>query len=1339
MLRKRMRKVSAAITAVLLLQLLLAAVAAAGPYDPDLHQSDNVTIGQDLFPGQIIDGFNTADDVARWKAGTNTQSVQFATSMLNGPNGPYEGAGMLEEVPSVVKVYEWRSIYREFDEPLDLSNFRYLAFAADSYGWQAADYAMKITLFSGDDQFENVAMIAHDSWSRVFVDLSGWAGRSSISKIEISFMQNFDLAGIEPGAPGYDSWNGRFQIDSLAATNALDLTFTGEGATEGFTATGGGSVEATGGQLVYSIGGEGDALESPVLAIDAGKRNGLAVTMTNEIGASQLTVQWKTEGGDWNDADSKTFDIPAEGTFTQDLNFSDQAAWTGTIAAFRFLVPASSGTLKIDQIRPKWVPPLPTSYQGTAQARIVADGQIEMEGTLPQSYADAHPNERLYLFELATYEDPETALAAAAPLADTELTASFRFETGVNDGQRSRLYSKFVVASRSGDGTYAPVAAPQYVVNPEAAAANTEPYPTAKSIKGLQVQMTGDAQELGISHAALNVAYNQLTYKTNNHPDNTIPYEVEGKTYYFRKNQIEQLDRQIKSLSDNGIIVTLILIMYDTKDPDSANEYLLHPDAQPGGTVYALNTSNAIGVEYVKAVTKFLADRYSMPNEPYGRAVNYIVGNEVGQNQVWNNMGPKTVDAYVRQYAQTLRLVDTIVKSAYANARTYISLDHFWDENLGGDSMWKYDNKVIVDQLTQLTKSEGDFGWNIAFHPYPEDLFNPRFWNDADAAESPDTKLITFKNLDVLVNYMKQQNNLYDGAMRRIILSEQGFHSLANTPDDQKLQAAAYAYAYYKVKFLDGIDAFILHRHVDHGQEGGLNLGLWTHEPGSVVTPYQHKTIYDVFKYIDTSRSAEVTDFAKSVIGIGDWKDVIPNFDPGKLADRPIPAANGLDFIKKNNQADADGSFENGTDGFAASDEVTAVRRDAGDAFEGDGYLTALVNSAYSLNWAGVQKKFAQPVDARKTPYFTAALAIPNAKPNKSYYAKIIAYSGNDSVEGTAKLDPAQGWQQLALPLGKWEGAKSIDRVKIWVRSEGGEPWSGQIRIDDATFAKSVTADPKYANMEVEARLVSPKLEAGSQMEVTVTNHGSAELNGVLDVQSSGGLTVQPAGVPSPESLAPGISVPIPLHGIGTDESATFTLQAVNYTPQDGAEPTLTLSYKGRPFPFVLAADDPGTPADGSSYGFEGSVQGWTAGDNVASVDAVQSFANGPGSPSEGQYALAAHSQPAAATAWRTVKVAPGTPLDLSAAKAFAYDIDSYGGVPGATYETRITLRSDSGDPFTYTTAMSPDKWNRITADISGWAGRSAVTSVEISFHAVGNDMAWTSDFQLDSVGPVQP
>ncbi|XID90171.1 DUF5722 domain-containing protein [Paenibacillaceae bacterium WGS1546] len=1314
------RSVSASLSVMMLLQLLLAAAVSAGPYDPELRESAHVSTGRDIYPARIVDDFNTPESVQAWKPGANTKSVLYVTSLLNGPNQPFEGAGALEQMPEPVKVYEWRTIYREYAQPLDLSGYRYLALAANSWGWQpAADYPLKVVLHGGGDSYESVAFIRPDSWNPIFIHMGDWEGRSGVTKIEISFMQNFDLEGVPPGAPGYDYWDGRFQVDYLVATNALDLGFNVEGETEGFTSPSG-SVQATGGQLVYLLDGAEGTLESPELRIDADSRNGLTVTMTNGTGAERMTVQWKTEGTDWDDSRSKTFEIPASGTFSRDFNFSDRPDWSGTVTAFRLSVPAGSGTLAIDQIRPRSMPALEKPYDGSASASIQGEGRIAIEGTVSGEFAAANPDARLYLYELATYEDAESAIAANAPLDEAAMSETFRFETDLYDGARSRLYSKFAIAARAGDGEPTLIAAPQYVTNPEVLASNREPFPQGQSIKGLQVQMTGDAQELGISHAALNVPYNELMYKDGNHPNNSIPYEVEGRTYVFRKDRIEQLDRQVKSLSDNGIVVSLILIMYDTKDPQSANEYLIHPDAEPGGTVYALNTSNAIGVEYVKALTKFLADRYSMPNEPYGRAVNYIVGNEIGQNKIWNNMGPKTLDVYIREYAQTLRLIDSIVKTAYANARTYVSLDHYWNENLGNDSLWKYDNKEIVDRLTQLTRAEGNFGWHMAFHPYPENLFEPRFWNDRTAVDSFDTERITFKNLDVLVDYMKQPDYLYDGEMRRIILSEQGFHSLSNSEEDQKIQAAAYAYAYYKIRFLDGIDSFILHRHVDHAEEGGLNLGLWTHAPTTVVTPDRHKAIYDVFKYIDTERSLEATDFAKAIIGIPSWEQAIPGFDPAKLADRSLPEKHGLEFVESVDHAESDGGFEAGLDGFAASDEVSEVRSDAGDAFRGERYLTAVVNSAYRMNWAGVQKKYEQPFDAKKTPYFTAAIQLPGADPNAEYYAKFIVYSGEDTVEGTARLDLSKGWNRLALPLKGWEGVQAVDGVKIWVRSVGGAPWQGEIRIDEAKFAKKAKEEKKYPNVEVDAKVVSPDLETGAEIAVTVTNFGSAKLNKKLTVETSAGLTV------SQKHIQPG--------GIGTDESRAFTLQVAAFEPREGVEPALTLKLEDRTYAFPLQGKAPIQPEEGILFNFEDGLQGWSAGQNVASVSAVQSFPNGPGRPSEGQYALTARSQVAAASAWKTVKIAPEQPFDLSEYATFVYDIDSYGGVPGATYETRVVLRNGA-DSFVSESPMTPDRWNRIAADISDWPARSSVTDIEISFRAVGSDMAWNPEFQLDRIG----
>ena len=117
---------------------------------------------------------------------------------------------------------------------------------------------------------------------------------------------------------------------------------------------------------------------------------------------------------------------------------------------------------------------------------------------------------------------------------------------------------------------------------------------------------------------------------------------------------------------------------------------------------------------------------------------------------------------------------------------------------------------------------------------------------------------------------------LHRGQPRRVILSEQGFHTI-NNPKGQLWQAAAYAYAFYKASNLPGIDAFILHRHVDHGAEGGLNLGLWTRNPQgrSLAEPLARKKAYEVFKAADTADWQQAFEFALPIIGIRKWDELL--------------------------------------------------------------------------------------------------------------------------------------------------------------------------------------------------------------------------------------------------------------------------------------------------------------------------------------------------------------------------------------------------------------------------------------------------------------------------------
>lgn len=583
-MRKRIKFASAAIAAALLLQLFLTfATAFAGFYESELQQSSHVSSGQEFYPIKVINDFNTPADVATWQAGVNSKSVNYAATIANAPLIPFEGAGCLEQVPENVKVYEWRTISRDFTEPLDLSGQHYLAFAANSWGWQPDGYFMKIRLHSGASVFESVAKITYDRWNHIFIDISSWEKRGAITKMEISFMQNFDLEGVAPGAPGYNYWDGRFQLDYIIATNTLDMRFSRDGDSEGFTAHQG-SLAVAGGKANFAIEGAGAYIASPDLMIDASSMNGLKVSMDNLTSASKLKVAWITESDtSWNDVKSKEFNVVPNGTSQSiDINMSDMAGWSGTIKQFRIFAPAESGSFAIDDIRFKKFPPI---YSGKITTSAINDSLgITIAGIVNAEYVKQHANDDLVLFELPTYADPAN-LSGLTPLDEQDMAAKFSFDISLKDGDHNRLYSKFAVAFRNNAGGLTLADAPHYITNAEKLAPNQEPFPKAKSIKGLQVQMTDDAEDLGVSHAAINVRYDTMLYLANSNPDNTIRYVVDGETFFFKKSTVLSLDSQIKSLSDNGTIISLILIMNRDLRADTPNKYLIHPDSQPGARV----------------------------------------------------------------------------------------------------------------------------------------------------------------------------------------------------------------------------------------------------------------------------------------------------------------------------------------------------------------------------------------------------------------------------------------------------------------------------------------------------------------------------------------------------------------------------------------------------------------------------------------------------------------------------------------------------------------------------------------------------------------------------------
>jgi Family of unknown function (DUF5722) len=446
-----------------------------------------------------------------------------------------------------------------------------------------------------------------------------------------------------------------------------------------------------------------------------------------------------------------------------------------------------------------------------------------------------------------------------------------------SDGPRDRLYSSFAVVVQSNQSLVV-VGTNRYVEQFDALSKFVQPFPAASSKKGLQVQMLDDAIKLGVKHAALNVDLTRLVDPSGG--TNGFVWPVDGRPVVFHRSAVVALDRQVKTLTDAGVIVSFIVLTYASGN-DALDAMMLHPgyDRKAPNRLGAFNSETADGERHLRACFEFLADRYSEPQLYGGRVANYILGNEVNSHWFWSNMGRVSMETFAESHLRAARIAATAIRKASSSARLYLSLEHHWSIRYpGGDAQQAFPGRAFLEYFNRRAREQGNFEWHLAFHPYPENLFEPRTWRDKSATTNENTPRITFRNLQLLERFLDREDLRWSGQPRRVILSEQGFHTV-DGPNGELWQAAAFAYAYYKVARQPGIDAFILHRHVDHGHEGGLRLGLWSRDESakSPAAPKAPKKIYEVFRQSDTPEWEQAFAFALPVIGIERWEEVLGN------------------------------------------------------------------------------------------------------------------------------------------------------------------------------------------------------------------------------------------------------------------------------------------------------------------------------------------------------------------------------------------------------------------------------------------------------------------------------
>lgn len=497
------------------------------------------------------------------------------------------------------------------------------------------------------------------------------------------------------------------------------------------------------------------------------------------------------------------------------------------------------------------------------QCIISGSNQITVVASAPSAVPSDDNN--YYLFELKPYEN---AIGSRQDFCATAVKADIvTFVTTLDEGTAvSKLYSKFVVAVKSG-GVFTAVSQEFYITNPEAIATHTAMNPVTTSIKGI----TGDnaailsISDLGAQHVSYELAIDRFFQ-----PGAAIPYTYNGKTYNFNQSVVAEYDMVLTLFAVQNVEVTMNIVNYY----NAATALTVKPSGRVAGyRQYAFNTDEQQGAESIEALMTFLASRYS--NQATGLISNWIIGNEVNNNNPWYFAGNYKIAGFAVEYEKAFRMCYNAIKSQNANARVLTCVDQRWNWEDGSPN--SYSVKSFIDNFNIDVVSHGNIDWGIAYHPHAAPLWAPKFWDPPSnykalklITHSVNTKMTNLQNMEVFTNYMAQPAFLApNGQVRYISITEILFNSQGSS---ETMQAAAFVYGYKLAEQNPYIKAFIVHRAVDNPHEkanDNIACGIFNCDAnGFATTP---KQIYEVYKYIDTPQADAYTQFALPTIGASSW------------------------------------------------------------------------------------------------------------------------------------------------------------------------------------------------------------------------------------------------------------------------------------------------------------------------------------------------------------------------------------------------------------------------------------------------------------------------------------
>ncbi len=428
-------------------------------------------------------------------------------------------------------------------------------------------------------------------------------------------------------------------------------------------------------------------------------------------------------------------------------------------------------------------------------AELSGDNTVKIKVGLSEDYLSSHKREKVYLLAM------DSAGNAGSIVGEAKVKANLTFKVKLSSIYAGYALAEYVSATAEKAEHYNTITETYYISNPWKLAQTSvsERYPS--QYKGLALNDTddlGEAAYLGVGSTLFDVRIDKLLLSDNS--EGAYAHIYNGKTYFYHKEYLDELDAKIKGAAALGMRVYLRFIL-GLPEKDEDGEYTYEPidilycsDASSNAAGYLPDMGNVSSVGYIGAMFDFIASRYSSYEN--GIVSDYIIGKNLNLRERYNNAGSISSDRYNTYCNYYARLAYTTLSSHISGGKVYLSISPIWSGSESG-------GKAFLNSFLSYSRRGGDFDWGVAATLEAEIEGSDSIWEDTNVANP----YLTINSMYELSDLLATKSYLHDGKPRSAIISD--FKLTTTTKNDSdKQRAASYLYAYYKLLEDDAFDSF---------------------------------------------------------------------------------------------------------------------------------------------------------------------------------------------------------------------------------------------------------------------------------------------------------------------------------------------------------------------------------------------------------------------------------------------------------------------------------------------------------------------------------------------------